>query len=102
MGECKLATLASVVIPDNERRKNEEDWTQQWIKLCSARTGTSNMQYSKLRFEDPDSFLNFTRIDTEVFMKLLRIIENDVCRQDVNMRESMKQRDRFQPQLVSG
>ncbi|XP_049852972.1 uncharacterized protein LOC126334611 [Schistocerca gregaria] len=53
------------------------------------------MQYSKLRFEDPDSFLNFTRIGTEVFMKLLRIIENDVCRQYVNMRDSMKQRDRL-------
>ncbi|XP_049816322.1 uncharacterized protein LOC126263279 [Schistocerca nitens] len=53
------------------------------------------MLHNELRFQDPVSFRNFTRMDAEVFTKLLTIIENDIRRQDTNMRESIKPRDRL-------
>ncbi|XP_049943992.1 uncharacterized protein LOC126425108 [Schistocerca serialis cubense] len=91
MDQTQLAVLALLAIVEDERRKHCRSlWTRQWIRQRDNGRGTIHMLHHELRLQDAESFRNFTRMDEDVFSKLLSIIGSDICCQDTNMRQSIK------------
>ncbi|XP_049795912.1 uncharacterized protein LOC126210638 [Schistocerca nitens] len=91
MDQTELAVLALLAIVEDERRKHHRIlWTRQWIRQRDNGRGTIHMLHNELRLQDAVSFRNFARMDEDVFSKLLRVIGSDICRQDTNMRQSIK------------
>lgn len=72
------------------KERKKKPWTRKWIRRRNALGG--GLLLRELREEDPRSFQNIMRMDTERFDELLHMIENTIQRADTEMRAAIPAR----------
>ncbi|VEN38050.1 unnamed protein product [Callosobruchus maculatus] len=95
-----LLTLASVsvalghILKKRTSRARRTRWSRGWLLRRKGR-GTLALLNTELRFEDPEAYRNFLRLDTAQFNVLLNLVRDDINKQDTLMRESISAEHRL-------
>lgn len=89
-------TLAILIIQQVQvRKKQQRDkvrkrlWARKWLQRRDEGRGIASMVCRELRFEDPTSFKNYTRMSVETFECLLQRVGPYLARQNTVLRESI-------------
>lgn len=86
--DTDVAVLAiAVAFCNNDKKKKKKRWMKNWYK---ERQKYSNVNLlNELRFNEPDDYQNFLRLDSSTFDKLLALIEVQIKKQDTCMRDAI-------------
>ncbi|KAF2905500.1 hypothetical protein ILUMI_00666 [Ignelater luminosus] len=76
--------------------KNKRLWSREWLlRRDSKELGACSFVEHELQEEDYNLYKNYLRMDKCVFEKLLRLIEEDIAKQDMQFRKSISPRFRL-------
>ncbi|XP_031327719.1 protein ANTAGONIST OF LIKE HETEROCHROMATIN PROTEIN 1-like isoform X2 [Photinus pyralis] len=94
--EIVLITLiigASAALLLNRKRRW---WVRPWIEQRETNSqGNSNLLHNELAVLDKENYKNFIRMDEDTFNDLLKLIENDIQKQDTKFRNAISAKDRL-------
>ncbi|KAK9738518.1 hypothetical protein QE152_g9795 [Popillia japonica] len=95
------ATLLYMMLLRNNKKKVKKRrlWCRRWIQRREEGRGALYLLNNELLVEDPSSYTNFLRLNSDLFKTLLSLVEADISRQDTCMRESISARSRLQVTL---
>ena len=75
-------------IKSRKKRKSRSRWAKPWLSKRSS-FGFYDTLLQELRSEDEEEYKKFLRMSPDVFDELLNLIEEDITRQNTQLRESL-------------
>lgn len=99
MGEIGLICIILVLkrrqqLIQRRKLKKRQLWTRKWLQRRNEGRGIDNLVFKELKFEDTNSFKNFTRMSVNSFENLLQKVEPIISKQNTILRESIPARSR--------